>query len=220
MNKLSGTLLYVQVNKPVKAFVKPGAEKKPDEWKASVAIVDEDVIDEFEEYAQSIDAKVSLKKVKVADFEDKYKCPVPEGANKYVWVVTFRKSTELGKTGKPVPEAFTPRVLEKQGKAMVDVTYTKLPANGSKGTISIDRFDRNNNTSSLYLKNVLVTEMIEWEGSPNEYNVGQEFEDELDDDDVAENVAPAKPAKETKASKPRGKPVAAKEEVVDEDPPF
>lgn len=219
MKKLTGTLLYVAVNKPVKAFVKPGAPAKPDEWKASVAIVDEDVIDEFEEYAQGIDAKVSIKKVKVADFEEKYKCPVPEGANKYVWVVTLRKSTELGKTGKPVPEAFTPRVLEKQGKAMVDVTYTKLPANGSKGTISIDQFDRTNGTSSLYLKNVLVTEMIEWEGTPNDYNVGDEFEDELEDDDTPVST-PTEPVRETKPVKTRGKPQAAKQETESEDPPF
>ena len=216
MNKLTGTLLYVQLNKPVKAYVKAGEDKKADEWKASVAIVDEDTIDEFEDYAKSIDAKVSVKKVKTAEFEAVYKTAPPEGAGKNIWVVTFRKSTELGKTGKPVPDLYKPKVFEKVKNTLVDVTNTKLPANGSIGSISIDVFTRNNGTSSLYLKNILVTEMIEYvpeEGSASDYNPGDEFDDE----------APAPKAEKAEA-KPAAKPVAkakAKPVVEDEeDAPF
>ncbi len=211
MNKLTGTLLYVQLNKPVKAYVKAGEDKKPDEWKASVAIVDEDIVDQFEDYAKSIDAKVSVKKVKTAEFESVYKTAPPEGAGKNIWVVTFRKSTELGKTGKPVPDLYRPKVFEKVKNTLVDVTNTKLPANGSIGSISIDAFTRNNGTSSLYLKNVLVTEMIEYvpeEGSASDYNPGDEFSDE----------APAPKAAEKAEAKSATKPAAkAKAKPVDED---
>jgi hypothetical protein len=209
MNKLTGTLLYVQLNKPVKAYVKAGEDKKPDEWKASLAIVDEDTVDEFEEYAKSIDAKVSLKKVKTAEFEAVYKTAPPEGAGKNIWIITFRKSTELGKTGKPVPDLYKPKVFEKVKNTLVDVTNTKLPGNGSIGSISIDVFTRNNGTSSLYLKNILVTEMIEYvpeEGSASDYNPGDEFGDEV----------PA--SKAAAAEKPAAKPVAkAKAKPVVED---
>ncbi len=179
MQKLTGMLLYVQLNKPVKAYIKAGDAPKPDEWKASIAITDEDVLDEYEAFAKEIDAKTSVKKVKVAEFESMYKVAPPEDAGKNIWVVTLRKSTELGKTGKPVPDLYKPKVFEKVGKTLVDVTNSKLPANGSYGSISIDKFERTNGTTSLYLKNVLVTSMIEYvpeEGSG--YESGSEFDDE------------------------------------------
>lgn len=191
MKKLDGMLLYVQLQKPVKAYVKPGEEPKPDEWKASIAIVDEDVVDEYEAFAKKIDAKVSVKKVKKDEFEGIYKVAPPENAGKNIWVVTLRKSTMLGKTGKPVPDNFKPRVLEKVGNTLVDVTNSKLPANGSIGSISLDVFTRNNNTSSIYLKNVLVTKMIEYvapEGSG--YQIGDEFADEAEAADES-NSKPA-----------------------------
>ena len=198
MNKLSGTLLYLSVQSPVKAYVEPRQGPKPDEWKASVAIGDEDVIDEFEEYVASVGAKVSIKKVKAADFTAKYKAEVPEGTGKNVWVVTFRKSTELGKTGKQVPEIYRPRVLERQGNTLLDITNMKLVGNGSKGTISIDPFERSNGTSSLYLKNILVTELVEYVPTESDYNPGDEFADE--DDAAAEVPAAAAAATTTTTS--------------------
>ena len=212
MNKLTGMLLYVCLNKPQKAYVKPGEPAKPDEWKASVAITDEDVIDAYEEFAKSIDAKTSIKKVKTTEFEGIYKVAPPEDAGKNIWVVTLRKSTELGKTGKPVPDLYKPKVFEKVGSTLVDVTNSKLPANGSYGSISIDRFDRNNGTASLYLKNVLVTNMIEYVAQESDYNPGDEFSDEGD-------VSATAPAKVEKPSKPaKAKPAA--EAADEEDMPF
>ena len=208
MQKLTGMLLYVSLNKPQKAYVKPGEPAKPDEWKASVAITDEDVVDEYEEFAKGIDAKTSIKKVKTTEFEGIYKVAPPEDAGKNIWVVTLRKSTQLGKTGKEVPDLYKPKVFEKVGKALVDVTNSKLPANGSYGSISIDKFERTNGTASLYLKNVLVTSMIEYvaESGP-EYEPGSEFDDEP--------KAEAAPAPKAKAEvKPKAR---AKVEVAAED---
>lgn len=215
MQKLTGMLLYVQLNKPVKAFVKAGDAPKPDEWKASVALTDEDVLDEYEAFAKEIDAKTSIKKVKTTEFEGIYKVAPPEDAGKNIWVVTLRKSTELGKTGKPVPDLYKPKVFEKVGKALVDVTNSKLPANGSYGSISIDKFERTNGTTSLYLKNVLVTSMIEY--VPEEsaaYEAGSEFDDEPKDE-----APKAKPAAKVEAKpKARAKVEAAPED--DDEIPF
>lgn len=214
MQKLTGMLLYVSLNKPVKGYVKAGEPPKPDEWKASVAISDEDVLDEYEAFANKIDAKTSIKKVKTAEFEAIYKVAPPEDAGKNVWVITLRKSTELGKTGKPVPELYKPRVFEKVGKTLVDVTNSKLPANGSYGSISIDKFERTNGTASLYLKNVLVTEMIEYVQEESSYNPGDEF----DDEPKAEKPK-AKPEAKASAAKPKAR--AKNEEVEDDgDVPF
>lgn len=215
MQKLTGMLLYVQLHKPVKGYVKAGDAPKPDEWKASVAITDEDVLDQYEAFAKEVDAKTSIKKVKTADFEAAYKVAPPEDAGKNIWVVTLRKSTELGKTGKPVPDLYKPKVFEKVGKALVDVTNSKLPANGSYGSISIDKFERTNGTTSFYLKNVLVTSMIEY--TPDEtaaYEAGSEFDDE------AETEAPkAKPAAKAEA-KPKARAKVETPADEDDDIPF
>ena len=219
MQKLTGMLLYVSLNKPQKAYVKAGEEKKPDEWKASVAIVDEDVVDEYEEFAKSIDAKTSVKKVKTAEFETIYKVPAPEGAGKNVWIITLRKSTELGKTGKPVPDLYKPKVFEKVGKTLVDVTNSKLPANGSYGSISIDRFDRSNSTTSLYLKNVLVTSMIEYVAEASDYNPGDEFDDAPAE--KAQKVqAPKAKSEEVSEGKPKTRAKVAQVVEEEEDVPF
>lgn len=215
MQKLTGMLLYVQLHKPVKGYVKAGDAPKPDEWKASVAITDEDVLDEYEEFAKKVDAKTSIKKVKTADFEAAYKVAPPENAGKNIWVVTLRKSTELGKTGKPVPDLYKPKVFEKVGKALVDVTNSKLPANGSYGSISIDKFERTNGTTSFYLKNVLVTDMIEY--TPDEtsaYEAGSEF-----DDEPAEEAPKAKPAAKAEA-KPKARAKVETPADEDDDIPF
>lgn len=222
MDKLQGTLVYVAIDKPVKAFQKEGTPKKPDEWKASVVIADEDTVDEFEEYCKSIDANPSIKKVKAAEFEEIYKCAVPEGAGKNVWVITLRKSTELGKTGQPVPDKYKPRAYEQteeNGKILrSEITNTKLIGNGSQGIISIDKFERTNGTVSLYLKNILVTDLVEYvkpEGAGDDYVPGSEFDDE------APVEAPAKEAPAKPAAKPAAKKAnAPKVEASEEDPPF
>jgi hypothetical protein len=216
MDKIKGTLLYVCLQEPVPAYDKD----KPKEWKASIAVTDEDFVDEFTEYAQGIDAKFSLKKVKVANFEEVYKVAPPEGAQKYVWVFTFRRSTELGKTGKAVPEKYSPRVMEKRGNLLVDITKEKLVGNGSLGQISLEVFTRKNDTSSIYLKNVLVTELVEYTRTDQEYNPGQEF---LDDDDTVEEPKSTVQKTEQKeektvkatARKPKDTPA-----VKDDDVPF
>ena len=214
MEKLSGMLVYVCVQESVKAYVKPGAEAKPNEWKASVVITDEDTIDEFEEYAKKLDTQVSVKKVKTAEFEGIYKVAAPEGAGKNVWVVTLRKSTELGKTGKPVPDLYKPKVFQKKGKNIVEITNTTLVGNGSYGTISIDKFDRSAGGSSLYLKNILVTDLVEYVKSESDYVAGSEFNE--DGEDTPEQEAkPAAPAKKAAVKK-----AAPKDDDLDDDIPF
>ena len=206
MKKIEGTLVYVQVQEPVKAFVKAGVAPKPDEWKAGVVITDKAVKKEYEKFAKSLDTLVSIKEVESIEFEEKYKCDLPEGAGDEVWVVTLRKSTELGKTGKPVPEMYKPKVFEKQGKLIVDITNSKLVANGSKGALSLDVFEKSTGGGSIFLKNVLVTELIEYvKPESNEGEAGSEF---LDDEPAEQpKVAPKTTAPAKPAAKPGKKPV-------------
>ncbi len=219
MKSVEGTLVYVCVDKPVPAFVKPGTPKKPDEWKASIVITDKAVKKELEKFGKSLDTLLSLKEVDSADFEETYKCPLPEGAGDEVWVLTLRKSTELGKTGKPVPEQFHPRVYEQVGNTRVDITHTKLVGNGSYGKLALEVFMRSAGGGSVFLKSVLVTDLVEYERKESAGSDGSEFDD--DDDTPAEQ--PAKPASKPAvkpAAKPAAKAKAKVEDDFDDDIPF
>lgn len=212
-SKINGTLVYVAVQSPVAAFQEPGTPKKPDEWKAGVVLTDEDYVDALIEYVTEKGGKLSVKKVKSVDFPTKYKTDLPEDAGKNVWVVTLRKSTELGKTGKPVPDQYKPRVFKKSGAKLIDITATDLVGNGSKGSLSVDMFERNDGKTSVYLKNVLVTSLVEYEASEgSNYEAGSEFEDEVE----TSTESKPEPKKETKPTKVKPK----KEEAVDDDDPF
>ena len=213
-DKISGMLVYVQVHEAVKGYVKPGADPKPDEWKAGVVLLDEDYVDALEDYAKELDTKLSLKKVKKTEFAAVYKVDPPDEAEKNIWVLTLRKSTELGKTGKPVPDLYRPKVFERIKNTLVDITHSKLVGNGSMGTISVDRFDRTAGGSSLYLKNILVTDLIEYTAAESDYESGSEFDDspKAKPEAKAPVKEPAKPAAKAKA-----KPKA---EEYDDDIPF
>jgi hypothetical protein len=173
---IAGTLLYVQVQEPAKAYQKPGTPEKPPEYKASVVLTDEDFVDELESFAKRVDAKLSLKKIRSSEFEGMYKVAPPEDAGKNVWILTVRKPS-MTKAGVPVPKEFLPRVYEQVGKVRMEVTNTKLPANGSVGALSIAVFTMNNGGTLLTLKNVLVTEMIEYVKPEGNYaEGGSEFD--------------------------------------------
>ena len=199
--KVFGTVVFCQMAEPVKAFVKPGAPKKPDEYKCSIVITDKAYKKELEKYGKSLDTLLSIKEVDSSDFEEKYKCVLPEDAGDEVWVFTLRKSSELGKTGRPVPVQYLPKVFEKIKNTMVEITTTKNVGNGSKGWLSIDRFDRSAGGASLFLKNLLVTDLIEYVKQESAYEAGSEF-----GEDVPQAKAPAKTAaKPTVKSKAKHK---------------
>lgn len=203
IKKLTGTLLFVQVQTPVDCFDKA----KGKEWKASIA-VDEDTADAWNEDYPKQSATV----VKTSEFEAKYKVapPIPDAKKQYV--ITLRKNTKLG-NGESVPDVYQPKVQVRDSDeetGFKDITADVLVGNGSKGAVSIDLWGMQKGNVAR-LKNILITELVEYEkkeGSGGTYVPGSEFDDE----------APAKPVK-AKATKPAKAPVA-KEEAEEDDSPF
>jgi len=206
IKKLTGTLLFVQVQSPVDCFEKA----KGKEWKASIA-VDEDTADAWNEDYPKQTATV----VKTSEFEAKYKIapPIPDAKKQYV--ITLRKNTKLG-NGEDVPDVYQPKVQVRDADeetGFKDITKEVLVANGSKGSMSIDLWEMSKGNVAR-LKNILVTELIEYEkkeGTGGTYVPGSEF----DDDET-----PAKPAaKAAKTAKP-AKAAVVKDEAAEEDSPF
>lgn len=206
IKKLTGTLLFIQVQSPVDCYEKA----KGKEWKASIA-VDEDTADAWNEDYPKQAATV----VKTSEFEAKYKVapPIPDAKKQYV--ITLRKNTKLG-NGEDVPDIYQPKIQIRdadEDTGYKDITKEVLVANGSKGSMSIDLWEMSKGNVAR-LKNILVTELIEYEkkeGTGGTYVPGSEF-----DDDAG---ASAKPAAKAKATKPAKAPVV-KDEAEEDDSPF
>lgn len=208
LNKLTGTIVFCMVDEPRDCFDK----KKGKEWKCGV-VVNEDTADEFEK----IYPKQPAKKVKVSEFEEIYKCDVPEWAKgeRNVFVITLRKNSKLA-NGNDVPDKYKPHVFEERvdSKGTItrtDITLTKLVANGSVGSISIDHWESDEFGNAARLKNILITEMIEYEKPEGSvYEAGDEF-----------GVSETKTVKETvKPTKTDKKAKVATTEDNDPDGPF
>ncbi len=169
IEKLTGTLVYVQVDTPKNCYV----EEKGKEWKASI-VVSEDDADAWDEAYP----KQTAKQVKTSDFEEVYKIKPPFPEQRKQYIITLRKNTKLS-NGNDVPVKYQPKVYKKVGKTMEDVTKEVLVANGSEGQISVENYDGKMG-SFARLKNVLVTELIEYhkEGGTGG-NSGDEFGLEL-----------------------------------------
>ena len=214
MKFIEGILLYVCIQEPARPYIGPkDPPDKPKEWKVSVAVLDEDTSDKIEEFAKSLDAKLSVKKFKADAFKETFKTELPEGVNK-AWVYTLRRSTELGKTGKPVPPQYAPKVFMMQGNTRLDITNEKLVGNGSTGKVSLEVFQRDNGNASIYLKNVMVDTLVEYVKTSS-YEAGSEFDSEAEE---APAAAPTKPVVPKGAAKPAKS--ATKNDDQGDDVPF
>lgn len=209
-NKLEGMIVYCMLEKPVACY----DAEKGNEYKCGV-VVDEDTADAFAERYP----KQAARKVKRTEFAEIYKTEPPEGTEKNLYVITLKKNSQITdkKTKEKIdlPSKYKPRVMQKQGNTLVDITNTVLPANGSMGIVSFEDGETKFGIVAR-LKNVLITEMIEYqkpEGS--DYEAGDEFSDVLAD---------AKPAKavedKPKVTKPKVKQPEPSDDDLDSDLPF
>ncbi len=214
MKFIEGILLYVCIQEPARPYIGPeDPPNKPKEWKVSVAVTNEDQADAIEEFATGLQAKLSVKKFKADKFKETFKTDLPDGVSK-AWVYTLRRSTELGKTGKPVPPQYAPKVFVMQGNTRLDITNEKLVGNGSTGKVSLEVFQRDNGKNSIYLKNVMVDTLKEYVKTSSNYEAGSEFDSEAEE----APAAPVKPAVPKGAAKPVKSAVKADDE--DSDIPF
>lgn len=149
-NTIEGKLVFVQIQTPSEKY-----QSKEKEYKAGV-VVDEDTADLWNERFPKQPAKV----VKTSDFKDTYKIDAPFAEAKKQYVITLKKDAQYA-DGNPVPKQYLPKVLLQDGKQAIDVTDSQLPANGSVGKISFETRENSYGTFAK-LRNVLVTEMIEY----------------------------------------------------------
>lgn len=194
ITKLNGTLVYVQLDQPKPCYV----AEKGSEWKTSI-VVDEETADAWDEQFP----KQTAKQVKTSEFESLYKIAPPYPDQRKQYIITLRKNTKLG-NGNDVPLQYQPKVFEKRGNTLVDITKSVLVSNGSVGSVSVEIYEGKMGTFAR-LKNVMVTGLIEYvkKDSAGE-DAGSEFGLE-----VASEEYKQEPKKENKPeSKPAAKPKA------------
>lgn len=135
-------------------------------------IVDEDTADKWDEEFK----KQPSKKVKAAEFEAKYKIPLPEQfeGQKNVYEIKLKK--DATKNGEPFFPEYRPKVLlEGEDGERTDITESRLIANGGFGKVSY-RKTSNSYGDFAKLNNVLILEKDFVEYVPKASGgVGSEF---------------------------------------------
>jgi len=211
MDKLTGTLVYVQVDTPKPCYV----ESKGKEWKCSI-VVDEDTADAWDEMFP----KQTAKQVKTADFTKIYKIDPPYPDQRKQYIITLRKNTKLA-NGNDVPEKYQPKVFKKEGGSIVNITKDILVANGSEGVVSVEVYEGKMGTFAR-LKNVLVTNLIEY---VKENKGGGEAGDEFglpvkQETNEFSEESKQEPKKSSTKNAPKVEPEPEPEDEDDSDDPF
>jgi hypothetical protein len=115
--------------------------------------------------------KNKAKAVDNDEFLEKYKFDeVPFEDQDEQFIVKFKKAHS--KKGVELPEKFRPRVFEQVDGKPVDVTFTKLVGNGSKGKVSFSTFS-NSYGEFVQLDAILVEDMNEYKSAGGA--IGAEF---------------------------------------------
>ena len=143
------------------------------------------------------------------DFEEIYKMPPPFPDQDEQFVLKLKRPAQY-KDGKPLPESYWPKVMQKKGGKAVQVPREVLVGNGSVGKVSYD-VNENDFGTFAKLKNILVEDLKEYKksGGGGADDFGLELEEptadefgSADDGEGNEVQVPAKAAKtSTKASK-------------------
>lgn len=199
------TIMYCKVQQPTLAF----ESKKRYEYTVDAAV--------SKATAKAWSKQYPKQKHKEFDNDEftkifKIEAPFPDQDEQFV--IKLKKKADYEKYGKviKIPDACRPRVFEKgdDGK-LVDVTATKLVANGSKGVI---QFEETTNKFGTFaqLKAVRVDEMIEYKSAGVSY-------DELGEVGELCEFAPQPDAEETKPAKGK-KTEDSFDDDFDEECPF
>ena len=143
---LEGTLAYAKIAQPDLKY-----QSKDTEYSVQV-IVDEDTADAWNEEFK----KQPAKKIKVADFEEKYRFPCPIEGVKNVFAITLKR--DCTKDGELFYPENRPKVLlDTSDGERIDITESRLIANGSVGKVSY-RINDNDYGTFAKLNNILMDE--------------------------------------------------------------
>ena len=204
---ISGTFVYAKVGQPDNKY-----QSTDKEWSIEV-IVDEDTAEAWDDQFK----KQPAKKIKVSDFESKYKIPCPISGVKNVYGIKLKR--QATKDGVPVDENFRPKVfIDSEDGERTEIGQSRLIANGSVGVVSYYISTSDFGTFAR-LQNVLMQEenFIEYESSG-----GGKAGDEFGSKPVKVEAARKEvlEAREDKPAKAAAKPKSKVVDTADDSCPF
>lgn len=156
------------------------------------------------------------------DFEEIYKMPPPFPDQDEQYVLKLKRPAQY-KDGKPLPESYWPKVMQKKNGKAVTLPREVLVGNGSTGKVSYD-VNENDYGTFAKLKNVLVEDLKEYKksGGTGADDFGLELEeptaDEFGSADDGEGNEVNVPVKAAKTSSKPSKKISEPDE--DTDSPF
>lgn len=171
-NIAQGLVAFAKVLIPAKKY------QKQDEFELSIdVVVSEDDADIWDEKFK----KQTARTVKTSEFENIYKFKAPFPDQKKQFIIRLKRDTTY-KDGNPVPEEYWPKVFKLEGSKRKEFgSYLKKNnigiANGSTAKVSFEVSDNDFGTFAR-LKNILVTNLIEYKGRGE---AGDEFGCEEED---------------------------------------
>ena len=168
MGVLEGVLVYAKIAEADKKY-----KSDDTEYSIGVIVADEDVADEWDERF----AKQPAKKIKVSQFEEKFKFEVPEEfkGEKNVYLITLKRAAVVN--GEEKYPQYRPRVFLETEDERVDITESRLIANGSRGKVSYRISENPQYGDIARLNNVLIPEETFIEYVPTAKAAGDEFGD-------------------------------------------
>ena len=211
---ISGVFAYAKIQEP--AFRYQSTTEK--EFSIDL-VVDKATAKEF----GKMFPKQRGKTVDTEDFEDIYKFPPPFPDQDEQFVLKLKRPAQY-KDGKPLPESYWPKVMQKKGGKAVQIPREVLVGNGSTGKVSYD-VNENDYGTFAKLKNILVEDLKEYKktGGSGADDFGLELEeptaDEFGSADDGEGNEVKVPAKAKTIPAPKGKKPPVDEEE-DSNSPF
>lgn len=165
---IEGVLVYAKIAEADKKY-----KSEDTEYSIGVIIGDEDEADAWDEKF----AKQPAKKIKVSQFEEKFKFALPEEFEglKNVYQITLKRAAVVDGVEK-FPQ-YRPKVFLETDDERVDITESRLIANGSRGKVSYRVSENEQYGNIARLNNVLIKEedFIEYQSTSKE--AGSEFGD-------------------------------------------
>lgn len=203
---VEGVIVYAKIAQPDLKF-----QSKDTEFSVGV-IVNEDTADVWDEQFK----KQPATKIKATDFEAKFKFPLPAEfkGEKNVFQIKLKRDAVVG--GEPFYPDNYPKVFLDTADDRIDITHSRLIANGSRGKVSY-RINSNDFGTFAKLANVLFDEngFIEYEskgggGAGSEFGNSKPVKVEPAKESVtnARQTREAEPEEEPKKTTPVKKVVA------------
>ena len=204
---VEGTLVYAKLAESTKKY-----QSNDEEYVISI-IINEDQADAWEEEFK----KQPAKKVKAADFEEKYKIPLPEQFKGEKNVYELKLKKDAIKDGVPFYPEHRPKVfVDYDNGDRIEITESRLMQNGCFGKVSY-RISENDFGRFAKLNNVLMNE----DGFKEYVSTGGgQAGSEFGDTKEVKKEAPRKEATQARAAKAPKKEVEEDEADGSDSSPF